>query len=250
MDLKLVISASDLRKRYKGSEVDALKGIDLKVYQGEFFGLLGPNSAGKTTLSSLICGLLNPTSGEILVFDKNINHKKNEVIRRIGLVPQEIALYDSLTVRENVLFFGRLHGIEGDSLRRKADYFIEKFNLGEHELKRVSKCSGGIKRRVNLICGLIHDPELLLLDEPTLGVDVQLRTMIFGFLEELNSKGTTILYTTHYMKEAETLCTRVNIIDHGEIIAEGKPLELIAANKGCEDLGQVFLKLTGRDLRD
>jgi ABC-2 type transport system ATP-binding protein len=250
MELKLVISAADLRKRYRGSEVDALKGIDLKVYQGEFFGLLGPNSAGKTTLSSLICGLLNPTSGDILVFGSNINHRKNEVIKRIGLVPQEIALYDSLTIRENISFFGRLQGIEGDKLRKKVDYFLKKFNLGEHEAKRVSRCSGGIKRRVNLICGLIHDTELLLLDEPTLGVDVQLRTMIFSYLQELNSKGTTILYTTHYMKEAETLCSRVNIIDHGEIIAEGRPSELIAANTGCTDLGQVFLKLTGRDLRD
>jgi ABC-2 type transport system ATP-binding protein len=128
--------------------------------------------------------------------------------------------------------------------------FIEIFNLGEHESKYISRCSGGIKRRVNLICGIIHDPSLLLLDEPTLGVDIQLRTMIFDYLADLNSKGTTILYTTHYMKEAEMLCTRVNIIDHGEILANGNPAYLIAENVGCADLGQVFLKITGRDLRD
>ena len=250
MDLRLVISARELRKRYRGAEVDALNGINLKVFEGEFFGLLGPNSAGKTTLGSLICGLLNPTSGEILVFDRKVNHKNSDVSSRIGLVPQEIALYDTLTVKENISFFGKLHGIEGQFLKEKVNNFIEIFNLGEHAAKRVSKCSGGIKRRVNLICGLIHDPELLLLDEPTLGVDVQLRTMIFNYLKDLNSAGTTIIYTTHYMKEAESLCSRVNIIDHGEIIADGKPSELILANKGCNDLGQVFLKLTGRDLRD
>jgi ABC-2 type transport system ATP-binding protein len=250
MDPKPVISARNLKKIYKGSDVEALKNINLTVYEGEFFGLLGPNSAGKTTLNSLISGLISPTSGEIIVYDKDIAHSLPEIKRRIGLVPQEIALYNDLTVRENILFFGHLHGIHGLTLREKTDRFIEIFNLGEHESKFISRCSGGIKRRVNLICGIIHDPSLLLLDEPTLGVDIQLRTMIFEYLAGLNAKGTTILYTTHYMKEAETLCTRVNIIDHGEILADGNPASLITENIGCTDLGQVFLKITGRDLRD
>ena len=141
MDLRLVISARELRKRYRGAEVDALNGINLKVFEGEFFGLLGPNSAGKTTLGSLICGLLNPTSGEILVFDRKVNHKNSDVSSRIGLVPQEIALYDTLTVKENISFFGKLHGIEGQFLKEKVNNFIEIFNLGEHAAKRVSKCS-------------------------------------------------------------------------------------------------------------
>ena len=250
MDLKPVISARNLKKRYQGSDVEALKGINLTVFEGEFFGLLGPNSAGKTTLNSLICGLISPTSGNIAVFDKDISFSLADIKSRIGLVPQEIALYNDLTVRENILFFGHLHGIPGQVLREKTDRFIKKFNLGEHESKYISRCSGGIKRRVNLICGIIHDPSLLLLDEPTLGVDVQLRTMIFEYLAGLNATGTTILYTTHYMKEAEMLCTRVNIIDHGEILADGIPGNLIAENIGCKDLGQVFLKITGRDLRD
>jgi ABC-2 type transport system ATP-binding protein len=143
-----------------------------------------------------------------------------------------------------------MHGIHGLELSKKTEKFVDIFNLGEHESKLISRCSGGIKRRVNLICGIIHDPILLLLDEPTLGVDIQLRTMIFDYLIDLNKKGTTILYTTHYMKEAEMLCARVNIIDHGEILASGRPSDLIKENDGCADLGQVFLKITGRDLRD
>jgi ABC-2 type transport system ATP-binding protein len=185
-----------------------------------------------------------------MVFDKDITHSIADIKENIGLVPQEIALYSSLTVRENILFFGHMHGIHGAGLSSKVDKFIDIFNLSEHESKFISRCSGGIKRRVNLICGIIHDPVLLLLDEPTLGVDIQLRTMIFDYLVDLNKMGTTILYTTHYMKEAEMLCARVNIIDHGEILANGRPVDLIAENSGCNDLGQVFLKITGRDLRD
>jgi ABC-2 type transport system ATP-binding protein len=244
-----VIVAKNLKKKYKGSDLEALKGINLTVYQGEFFGLLGPNSAGKTTLNSLICGLISPTSGEILVFDKDITHPLDDIKKKIGLVPQEIALYPVLTVRENILFFGQMHGFHGIDLRNKVDGFIDIFKLREHESKLISRCSGGIKRRVNLICGIIHAPLLLLLDEPTLGVDIQLRTMLFDYLADLNKKGTTIIYTTHYMKEAEQLCSRINIIDHGEVLADGRPADLIFAN-GCEDLGQVFLKMTGRDLRD
>jgi ABC-2 type transport system ATP-binding protein len=250
MDLKPVISTRELKKKYKGSDLDALKGVNLTVYKGEFFGLLGPNSAGKTTLNSLICGLISPTSGDVFVFEKNIRYSLVDIKKMIGLVPQETALYATLTVRENITFFGKMYGISGAELRKKVDRFIDFFNLGEHQSKLISRCSGGIKRRVNLICGLIHDPALLLLDEPTLGVDIQLRTMIFDYLTDLNSKGTTILYTTHYMKEAEMLCNRVNIIDHGKILADGKPSDLIAENNGCSDLGQVFLKITGRDLRD
>jgi ABC-2 type transport system ATP-binding protein len=249
MDRNPVIITKDLKKKYKGSDLEALKGINLTVYQGEFFGLLGPNSAGKTTLNSLICGLISPTSGNILVFDKDVTNSFNEIKKNIGLVPQEIALYPDLTVRENILFFGQMQGFYGADLHNKVNGFIDKFNLGEHRSKLISRCSGGIKRRVNLICGIIHDPELLLLDEPTLGVDIQLRTMLFDYLTDLNKKGTTIIYTTHYMKEAEELCSRINIIDHGNLLADGKPTDLIIENR-CEDLGQVFLKMTGRDLRD
>jgi ABC-2 type transport system ATP-binding protein len=248
--LKPVIITHSLKKRYNGSDVEALKGINLVVNEGEFFGLLGPNAAGKTTLTSIICGLISPTSGTVNIFEKDVTRSLGDVKKYIGLVPQEIALYDTLSVEENIRFFGHQQGIHGSELNDKTDDLINVFSLKEHKSKLLSRCSGGIKRRVNLICGIIHEPRLLLLDEPTLGVDTQLREMIFEYLTELNKKGATIIYTTHYMKEAELFCTRVNIIDHGEIIADGKPSDLIAENDGCTDLGQVFIKMTGRDLRD
>ncbi|MCX6333379.1 MAG: ABC transporter ATP-binding protein [Bacteroidia bacterium] len=250
MEGKPVIEVKDLVKKYKGSGEEALRGIDLSVREGEFLGLLGPNSAGKTTFTSIVCGLIDPTSGSVKIFDRDIALSLKDVKKRIGLVPQEIALYSGLTVKENIYFYGHLMGYHGEVLKKRADSLIEIFNLGEHLSKLLLHCSGGIKRRVNLISGIIHDPELLILDEPTLGVDIQLREMIFGHLAGLNRKGTTVIYTTHYMKEAEQLCSRVNIIDHGVLIANGTPASLIASNTGCEDLGQVFLKMTGRDLRD
>jgi ABC-2 type transport system ATP-binding protein len=250
METKPVIVVKDLFKKYKASGEVALRGISLTVQQGEFLGLLGPNSAGKTTFTSIVCGLINPTSGSVTIFDTDVTASMSSIKRRMGLVPQEIALYSGLTVKENIWFYGHLMGYHGENLKRRADELIDIFNLGEHLSKLVLHCSGGIKRRVNLISGIIHDPELLILDEPTLGVDIQLREMIFEYLMALNRKGTTIIYTTHYMKEAELLCSRVNIIDHGMLIADGTPAALIEGNSGCEDLGQVFLKLTGRDLRD
>lgn len=250
MSLRPAISVKDLVKRYKPTGEVALRGISLTVREGEFLGLLGPNSAGKTTFTSIVCGLISPTSGSVEIFDRDVTESLGDIKKRIGLVPQEIALYSGLTVKENIYLYGHLMGYHGEDLKKKAGSLIEIFNLGEHLSKLLAHCSGGIKRRVNLISGIIHDPELLILDEPTLGVDIQLREMIFDYLAGLNKKGTTVIYTTHYMKEAELLCSRVNIIDHGTLIADGAPADLITENDGCTDLGQVFLKLTGRDLRD
>jgi ABC-2 type transport system ATP-binding protein len=247
---KPVIEVRDLVKKYKGSGEIALQGISLTVNEGEFLGLLGPNSAGKTTFTSILCGLISLTSGSVTIFDKDVTRSLRDIKKRIGLVPQEIALYSGLTVKENIWFYGHLMGYHGEELKKRADSLVEIFNMGEHLSKLLVHCSGGIRRRVNLISGIIHDPEILILDEPTLGVDIQLREVIFEYLAGLNRNGTTVIYTTHYMKEAELLCSRINIIDHGEIIADGKPSNLVAENDGCADLGQVFLKMTGRDLRD
>jgi ABC-2 type transport system ATP-binding protein len=245
-----VITTTDLRKKYKGSGEEALKGIDLSIAKGEFFGLLGPNAAGKSTLISILCGIMEGTSGKVQLFGEPGNPVHTGIKSRIGLVPQDIALYPSLTVMENILFFGRLQNIPGKKLRTKAEECISTFHLEEHQHKLISRCSGGIKRRVNLIAGVLHEPDLILLDEPTLGVDAQLRSVIFDYVVSLNKAGATIIYTTHYMKEAESLCSRVSIIDHGQIITEGEPAALIAKTPGCDDLGQLFLHLTGRDLRD
>lgn len=245
-----IIQIKQLKKRYKGSQEEALKGVDLGIGKGEFFGLLGPNAAGKSTLISILCGILSPTSGRVEIFGKNLNRNLFSLKSRVGLIPQEIALYPKLTVEENIIYFGRLHGIPGRLLKERVTRYIGQFNLGEHRNKPVSKCSGGIKRRVNLIAGVIHHPELILLDEPTLGVDPQLRSMIFDFLSGLNNEGATLIYTTHYMEEAEILCNRVGIIDHGIILKRGNPAELISSEPECKNLGQLFLTLTGRNLRD
>jgi len=245
-----VITTNHLKKRYKGSAEEALKGISMTIREGEFYGVLGPNAAGKSTLIAILCGIIPYSAGEATLFGRNINQPTNWLKSRFGLVPQEIALYPSLTVFENILFYGHMHGLEGKNLKSKAEQCIRTFFLEEHRNKILTKCSGGIKRRINLIAGIIHEPSLVLLDEPTLGVDTQLRTMIFTYLKTLNSSGTTILYTTHYMDEAEQLCSRVSILDHGRIITEGSPAELIAASPGCHNLGQLFLNLTGTELRD
>ncbi|MEI8204340.1 MAG: ATP-binding cassette domain-containing protein, partial [Bacteroidota bacterium] len=224
--------------------------IDLKIPQGAFYGLLGPNSAGKTTLISILCGLLKITSGKVILNGIDVEKHPEQIKKSIGLIPQEIALYHNLTINENLKFFGQMQGIFGKELKLRIDECLEVVKLQTHANKLVSKCSGGIKRRTNLIAGLIHQPQIIFLDEPTLGVDAQSRTLIFEYLQVLNSNGATLIYTTHYMREAETLCSWVNIIDNGRIIVQGTPKDLIANQPNCTDLGQVFISLTGRDLRD
>lgn len=245
-----IIEIRQLHKKYKGSDEEALKGVDLSIFEGENFGLLGPNSAGKTTLISITCGLLKFSLGEVYIKGIDVKRFPKQIRSIIGLVPQDIALYPNLTIKENLAFFGRMHGIPKKELSEKVNYYLDVVKLEQHSSKLVSKCSGGIKRRANLVAGLIHNPPVIFLDEPTLGVDAQSRNLIFEFLQHLNGQGATIIYTTHYMKEAENLCHRVMIIDNGSAVALGTPAELIKNHNGCSDLGQVFLKLTGRELRD
>lgn len=250
IEAESIIEVKQLKKVYKGTNEEALKGIDLTVYKGELLGLLGPNAAGKTTLISIICGLLKITEGQVKVADIDIKRNPKRIRKIIGLIPQDIALYPRLTIKENLRYFGQMHGLHAKQLSDRMDECLSVVQLNNHANKLVSKCSGGIKRRANLIAGLIHKPIILFLDEPTLGVDAQSRNLIFEYLKGLNEGGTTILYTTHYMREAENLCSRVTIIDNGILVADGKPEELINKTKDCIDLGQVFLKLTGKELRD
>ena len=245
-----VIEVKNLVKFYKGAEEQALKGVNLRVEQGEFFGLLGPNAAGKTTLISILCGLLKISNGEVSVAGVDIKQNPAPIKKTIGLVPQELALYPNLTIRENLSYFGQMHGLFGVELKTRVDEYLSVVELSAHAGKIVSRCSGGIKRRANLIAGMLHKPSIVFLDEPTLGVDAQSRNLIFEYLNQLKKQGITFIYTTHYMEEAQNLCSRIVIIDNGTAIAEGTPEALIKMNPGCADLGQVFLKLTGKSLRD
>jgi ABC-2 type transport system ATP-binding protein len=240
-----VLEIKDLHKQYSGAPEAALKGVSLRVQRGEFFGLLGPNGAGKTTLINIVCGLLAPSSGQVQLQGYNTS----DGARRLGLVPQDLALYPTLTARENLLFFGRMQGLRRD-LKSRADAWLDRVGLTPYAHRRVSTFSGGMKRRLNLIVGLLHEPALLVLDEPTVGIDPQSRLLIHENLSRLNREGVTILYTTHYLQEAETLCSRLAVMDSGRVIAEGSPAGLVQDHPGCANLEDVFIKLTGRQLRD
>lgn len=243
------IQVIGLTHRYPGFERPALDSFTLCVQPGEFYGLLGPNGAGKTTAIDILCGLIRPDEGEARLFGLQYDRQGDEIRRRIGLVPQEIGLYDKLSARENLLFFGRLHGLNGPGLHRRVLDMLEQAGLVEQADRPAATFSGGMKRRLNLAIGLLHSPALLLLDEPTVGIDAQSRHLIRQQLRALNRAGATILLTTHHMDEAQELCGRIGIIDHGRIIQEDTPTALLARH-ACRNLEELFLNLTGRELRD
>jgi ABC-2 type transport system ATP-binding protein len=245
-----IIEIKNLSKRYKGSDEPALKDITLDIYPHEIFGLLGPNGAGKTTTLSILCGLFKPTGGNVMIDGFNLSNDLDRIKKVIGVVPQDIALYPTLTALENLIFFGNMYGLKGKILRDMIMYRLTLFGLERFAKKKLSSFSGGMKRRVNLIAGLLHDPKILFLDEPTAGIDVQSKIVILEFLHEINKKGTTIIYTSHYMEEAENLCSRVSIIDRGSIVSTGNPKELVANHPEFKNLENLFLHLTGKGLRD
>jgi ABC-2 type transport system ATP-binding protein len=245
-----VLQVTRLAKVYSGSTVPAVDGLDFAVKSGEFFGLLGPNGAGKTTTISILCTLLRPTSGTATVCSINVERDPAAVRRVIGLAPQEMALYPSLTVRENLRYFGRLYGLSGRMLRNQIEDCLARVGLGDAGEKRISAFSGGMRRRANLAAAILHTPRVLILDEPTVGIDAQSRNLIFENLKALRAAGMTIVYTTHYMEEAEQLCDRVAIIDKGALVAEGTPRALIGQAAGSTSLEDTFLRLTGTHLRD
>ncbi len=212
-----VLEVIDLHKRY-GDRV-ALERVSFQVERGEMFGLLGPNGAGKTTLLSIISCLMEPTSGEVRIRGRTVRPHDRDLRRQIGIVPQELALYGELTALENLLFFGELYGIGGRELTGKAWQVLKAMGLEERARHRVETFSGGMKRRLNLGASLMHDPPLLLLDEPTTGVDPQSRNHIFEEVRRLNAAGVTVVYTSHYMEEVQALCTRIGIIDCGRLCA-------------------------------
>jgi ABC-2 type transport system ATP-binding protein len=223
-----VIETHDLSKRYPGAGGFAAWRINLDIEPGTIFGILGPNGAGKTTTMMMLAGLLKPTSGTLRFFGDVKAPRGRDVKRRIGYVPQELALYTKLTARENLVYFGGLYGLAGSELEKNVDRLLRLVGLKERESDLVSKYSSGMQRRLNLAAGLVHDPEIILLDEPTVGIDPQSRNNIFDSVQELKGRGATILYTTHYMEEASRLCDRVAIMDRGKILIEGPPGDLVA----------------------
>jgi len=237
---------------YAYGERRAVDGVDFSIARGEVFGFLGPNGAGKTTTLACVSGLLSSFTGEIRFAGRAFTPgRRAEDRRRLGVVPQEIALYSELTGRENLELFGRLYGLEGLELSTAVERGLELAGLEQRAGDRVSTYSGGMKRRLNVVAGDLHRPELLLLDEPTVGVDPQSRNHIFESLFALRDQGRTLVYTTHYMEEAQRLCDRIAILHEGRILAVGTREELaeVAGIPGA-DLEQVFLQLTGRRLRD
>ncbi len=220
-----IVTVQDLVKKY--GEHTAVDGISFAIRAGEIFGLLGPNGAGKTTLISMLTTLLTPTSGTIMIDGCEVVHQADRIKEIVGLVPQDLAIYPTLSARDNLIFFGQMYGLRGQVLKQRIDEVLEIVGLQDRARDAVETFSGGMKRRINLAAGLLHRPRVLFLDEPTVGVDPQSRNYIFDNVERLNREGMTIIYTTPYMEEAERLCQRVAIIDHGRILALDTPKNLI-----------------------
>ena len=241
------IAISGLVHRYSGASEPAVDHLDLRIPKGAFYGLLGPNGAGKNTTISIICGILKPNDGNVSILGRTWNNDAVGIKHSIGWVPQEIALYDTMTASENLNFFGQMLGLENRAIKQKTDELMEAFGLSEHRNKQLQNYSGGMKRRVNLMVALIHGPEILILDEPTVGIDVHSRHMINTYLQELNRGGMTIVYTSHQLDETETLCDLVCIIDRGKLLIEGSTSALISDGRS---LHHHFIELTGKQLRD
>jgi ABC-2 type transport system ATP-binding protein len=221
-----ILSCRDLEKSY--GDRRAVTGVGFEIAAGETYGLLGPNGAGKTTTISMVCGLLARDAGEVVVDGKPLTTSSTDAKKAIGYVPQDLAIYPDLTAKENLRFFGRLYGMSRGEIKRRSDEVLEVTGLADRADEHTSDFSGGMKRRLNIGIALLHKPRLLVLDEPTVGVDPQSRNAILGNVEALSEAGMAVLYTTHYMEEAERLCDRVAIIDEGEIKAEGTRRELVA----------------------
>jgi len=244
------IEISNLCKQYRGSLEPALDGLSLRVRHGAVTGLLGPNGAGKSTTIHILCGMVDADSGQAAVLGKDCRSETMALRRELGVVPQQIALFANLTARENFRYIGRLYGLDAAVIRRRSDDLLGRLDLLRHADKRIGRYSGGMKRRANMIASLLHQPEMLILDEPTAGVDVQSRAMILDFLAEFHAEGKTILYTSHLMDEAQKICDEVVIIDGGKNVVCGTPGELVDRTPGCRNLEEVFLHYTGHSVRD
>jgi ABC-2 type transport system ATP-binding protein len=249
-----MIRVEGLVKRF--GEIPAVDGVSFQVRAGEIYGLLGPNGAGKTTTFSMLAGLLGPDAGRIIVDGVDLAEDPVEVKRGLGIVPQEVAVYEELTARENLRLWAGLYGLTGAALDQAVNRALEEVGLSGRSKEPVESFSGGMKRRLNLSLGLVHRPKVILLDEPTVGIDPQARANILDVVRSVADSGAAVVYTTHYLEEAEQLCDRIGILDHGKLLSEGTLAELKEL-VGEEEvvvlppsLNRLFLKLTGRELRD
>lgn len=243
------VDIANLTFRYPGNDTPSFTNLNLQVAKGERFGLFGPNGAGKTTLMNLMTGLLRADGGEIALAGKKVGPHKYRVNRLFGFVPQDFSFYQELSPKENLEFFGAWYGMNSRKIKKKTDELLQIMGLEEVRDKQVQQFSGGMKRRVNLAIGVIHNPGILFLDEPTVGVDVQTRHAIINYLLELNNNGTTLIYTSHQLSEAEDLCNEVALIDNGKIMAQGD-LDALLKQHQHDNLEELFLNLTGKKFRD
>ncbi|HRO43692.1 MAG TPA: ABC transporter ATP-binding protein [Flavipsychrobacter sp.] len=251
--MSLAIEISNLHKMYSGAWSPALDSFSFQVRKTQIMGLLGPNGAGKTTCINIICGLVKRDKGKVSIFGKDPANNIQQIRKEIGVVPQQIALFGNMTAWENFRYIGRLYGLNEATIKERAHNLLSRLGLLQHADKRIGRYSGGMKRRANIIASLLHEPALIILDEPTAGVDVQSRALIHDFLIEYHKKGKTILYTSHHLDEAEELCDEVVIIDEGKFIISGTPKDLIeqtAQQTNCKKLEDVFLHYTGHSVRD
>ena len=244
-----IIVIENLSKCYANSNEMSLDNISLKMDSGEKIGILGPNGAGKTTLISIICGIMSSSSGKVKYYiqDNEVTYKS--IRNRIGFVPQNLALYNELTAFQNFEYFGALYRLSKKQIMIQYELLFPMLGLTNVADRKVKTFSDGMKRRLNLLIGIIHNPDVLLLDEPTVGVDIQSRNAIISFLNKINGKGTTIIYTSHHMGEAEQLCNKIAILDYGNLIAFGKTKDLLLQNN-VSDLMLLLMKLTGEGFRD
>ncbi len=249
--MDIILKTKDLTKKYDNRVV--VDNLNLEIQKGEIFGLLGPNGAGKSTTMNMICDIVKPTLGSVEFLGRDFKKNRKELVKKLGYIPQDLAIHGNLKAWENVELFTSLYGIRGEELKNAINESLEYVGLSERKDDYAKSFSGGMKRRLNIACAIGHHPELLIFDEPTVGIDPQSRNFILNRIKESNRKGATIIYTSHYMEEVEAICTRIAIMDNGRIIACGTSEELkklVTNDVNKISLEEVFLTLTGKKLRD
>ncbi|MBO4636818.1 MAG: ABC transporter ATP-binding protein [Clostridiales bacterium] len=249
--MEVILRTKDLTKKYDNRIV--VDNLDLEIRKGEIFGLLGPNGAGKSTTMNMITNIVRPTLGSVEFLGRDMKKNSRELLKKLGFIPQDLAIHNRLKAWENVELFTSLYGIKGAELKKAIDESLDYVGLLEKRNEYAGKFSGGMKRRLNIACAIGHHPDLLIFDEPTVGIDPQSRNFILDKIKESNRNGATVIYTSHYMEEVEAICTRIAIMDNGKIIASGTSEELkklVVDDTSSITLEEVFLTLTGKKLRD